>query len=379
MKIGIDIRNIGRQRTGSEAVVLELTKNVLRLDQDNEYFLLTDTDDLDVMGNIKKSLDLEGKGNAKIVSLRAKNKFAWALWAVPRYLRKERLDVFHTEYILPFFIPKNTKAITHIHDVSFEAHPEMIKKSDLLFLKFLIPRSIEKASRVIAVSEFTKKEIVKYYKTDPQKIDLVYNAVKEKELIIRSKDREEELRKKYGLPEKYVLYLGTLQPRKNVGALIEAFAMIKDQISDTKLVIVGNKKAHNFDEKIDEAIERNDLKNDVIFPGFVDEKDKLEMMGMAHVFAFLSFYEGFGLPLLEAMSQGVPVLSSRSSCLEEIGKNACLFVDPKDLDEIKNKLYTICTDEELRNGLVDSGKKRVNFFSWEKSAEQLLKIYNNQK
>ncbi|MDH4330652.1 MAG: glycosyltransferase family 4 protein [Candidatus Moranbacteria bacterium] len=377
MKIGIDIRNIGRQRTGSEVVVLELTKNVLKLDRENEYFLLTDTDDKAILENIKKALELDGKNNAKIVSLKAKNKFVWAAWVAPRYLHQNKLDVYHAEYILPLFIPKETRAITHIHDVSFKAHKEFIKKSDLLFLNILIPLSLKKAHKVIAISEFTKEEIIKYYGVKSEKIELIYNAVQTSRES--SRITSSELRQKYGLPEKYILYVGTLQPRKNIPALIEAFGKIAEKISDTKLVIAGNKKAHNFDKKIDETIKKNDLEDKVVFTGFIDEKDKADVFALAHVFAYPSFYEGFGLPLLEAMNEGVPVIAADSSSLKEIGGDACMFFDPADLDDFSQKLYTICVDEELRNKLVSSGKKRVNFFSWEKSAGQLQKIYQNKK
>jgi glycosyltransferase involved in cell wall biosynthesis len=378
MKIGIDIRNIGRQRTGSEAVVLELTKNILKIDHANEYFLFTDTEDRDVLDNIEKSLELEGVDNVRIISLKARNKFAWAFWAMPKYLRKNKLDVYHTEYILPFFIPKRTRAITHIHDVSFKAHKEFIKKTDLFFLNILIPYSIRRADTIIAISEFTRNEIEKYYKVDSEKIEMIHNAVNKKKDSLRTSNAE-EVREKYGLPEKYILYIGTLQPRKNVSSLIKAFARVSHQIPEIKLVVAGNKKAHNFDQEIDRSVESLKLDDKVVFPGFIDEKDKMVVYSGAHVFAYPSFYEGFGLPLLEAMSVDVPVISSSSSSLKEVGGDACLFFDPSDLDDLSKKLYTICIDEELRNNLVDSGRQRVSFFSWQKSAKQLLKIYQKQK
>lgn len=376
MKIGIDIRNIGKQRTGSEVVVLELTKNILKLDSENEYLLLTDTTDDNILENIRKDLELDDKKNAKIVSLKARNKFIWAAWTMPIFMRKHRLDVFHTEYILPFFIPKNVKVVTHIHDVSFKAYPEMIMKKDLFFLNTLIPRSIKRSDKIIAVSDFTKNEIVKYYDTRPEKIDVIYNSIN----IIKNNESEivaNEIKEKYNLPEEYILYLGTLQPRKNVSILLEAYAEIKEKIPGIELVIAGDRKAHNFDKKIDEVINKKDLDKDIFFCGFVDARDKSLVYKMAKVFVFPSFYEGFGIPILEAMSQNTAVLASDIPPHREVARDAALYFEPNNLDELKEKLYTICIDENLRNKLIVLEKARIEVFSWEKSAKKLLEIYKS--
>jgi glycosyltransferase involved in cell wall biosynthesis len=379
MKIGIDIRNIGKQKTGSEVVVLELTKNILKLDNENKYFLLTDTDKKDVLRNIKKDLDLDSKSNTQIISLKAKNKFIWAAWSMPIFMRKKKLDIFHTEYIVPFFVSKNTKIITHIHDVSFKAYRKMILKRDLFFLDMLIPRSIRIADKIIAVSEFTKKEILKYYEVDDSKIEVVYNSINIK-IPQESESRKAEIISKYNLPPSYILYLVTLQPRKNIAILIEAYAKIKDKIPNIKLVIAGNKKAHNFDKKIDKVISNNNLsQKDVVFCGYVDTPDKSLMYKMSEVFVFPSFYEGFGIPILEAITQGTPVIASDIPPHREVAKNSAIYFEPKDLDNLSKKLYNICVDKNLRNKLIDLGRVRINFFSWEKSAKKLLKIYKSLK
>lgn len=378
MKIGIDIRNIGKQRTGSEVVVLELTKNILELDRENEYLLFTDTTDETVLNNIKEKLNLADKKNAQIISLKAGNKFVWAAWTMPRYMHKNKLDVFHTEYILPFFIPKSIKVVVHIHDVSFKVYRQMILKKDLFFLDLLIPRSIKRADKIIAVSQFTKDEILKYYKVDEKKIAVVFNSIN-----VIEEDVTEELknavRVKYKLPENFILYIGTLQPRKNVPALIEAYAKIKNKI-DIKLVISGNKGAHNFDEKIEKAIARNNLTNkDIIFTGFIEIQDKTILYKMAQVFVYPSFYEGFGIPVLEAMSQGVPVLISDIGPHREVAGDAGIYFPPRDIDILANKLYNICVDKEKRSELTRLAVARVNFFSWKKSAQEMLNIFNSFK
>lgn len=376
MRIGIDIRNIGKQRTGDEVVFFNLVKNLAKIDAENEYFLFTDTADTAALRYITTNLGIENRNNFKIVSLRSLNKFIWNLCVLPDYLKKNPVDVFHTQYITPFFVPRNIKIITHIHDISFFAHPEFIKKSDLFFLKALIPVSLKRANKIIAVSQFTKDEIVKHYKIDPEKIEVVYNAVNED--FLRSDYSGNELfdiRKKYNLPEEYALYIGTLQPRKNIPMLVESFSKIKEKFPKIKLVLVGNRKAHNFDTRIDETIEKLKISDEVVFSGFVDEKEKGALFQLAKVFVFPSLYEGFGIPILEAISQKLPVLVSDIPVHREIAGDGALYFNPGSIDEMQEKLYNILADENLRENLVNLGLKRLDFFSWKKSAEKIFEIY----
>lgn len=375
MKIGIDIRNIGKQRTGDEVVFFNLVKNLGELDNSNEYFLFTDLAE-NVLPNISQKLGILGKPNFKIISLKSPNKFCWNMRVLPWYLRKNPVDVYHTQYITPFFVSRKIKVITHIHDVSFFVYPELIKKSDLFFLKLLMPRSIKRADKIVAISDFTKNEIVKYYKINPEKIEVVYNAVSDDFLENDYSGNELfQIRKKYNLPEKYFLYIGTLQPRKNIPILLEAFAKIKEKISDTKLVLAGNKNAHNFDVEIDRMIEKLQLEESIVFPGFIEEKDKAAIFFLAKAFVFPSLYEGFGIPILEAMSKKIPVLASKIPVHLEVAENGAFYFSKENVDEISEKLYTILEDKNLREKLIDLGKKRVDFFSWKKSAKKMLSVY----
>ena len=378
MRIGIDIRNIGKQRTGDEAVFFNLVKNLAKIDDRNEYFLFTDILDENVLAEISQKFEISGNPNFKIIPLKSPNKFCWNLRTLPNYLKKNPVDVYHTQYITPFFVSKNIKIITHVHDVSFLAYPEFIKKSDLFFLKLLIPKSLKRADKVIAVSEFTKKEIIKYYGIDSEKIEVVYNAASEE--FLQSDYSGEELfaiRRKYNLPEKYILYIGTMQPRKNIPMLIGAFAEIKKSIPEIRLVLAGNINAHNFDGRIEKEIKRLNLSNEVIFPGFVEEKDKSALFQLAEVFVFPSLYEGFGIPILEAMSMKLPVLSSNIPVHIEIAEEASLYFDPLRLDDFSEKLYNSLTDQNLREKSIYLGYQRAMLFSWEKSAEKVLNIYKS--
>jgi glycosyltransferase involved in cell wall biosynthesis len=376
MRIGIDIRNIGKKRTGDETVFFNLVKNLAEIDNSNKYLLFTDIADITVLQYAVKKLNIENKNNFEIVSLRSANKFIWNLWTLPQYLKKNPVDVYHTQYVVPFFVSKKIKIVTHIHDVSFNAYPELISKKDLFFLKILIPWSLKRADRIIAISEFTKKEIIKYYSINPEKIEVVYNAISDDFSVSDfSPEILEEVRRRYNLPENFILYVGTMQPRKNIPRLIETFSIIKNKIPEIKLVLVGDRSAHNFDKKIDEAISKNNIRDSIIFPGYINQEDIAEVYNLSRIFVFPSLYEGFGIPILEAMSQKIPVLLSDIPVNHEIAKDAGLYFNSESLDEISEKLYNSLTDENLRNKLKDLGFQRVKFFSWKKSAEKLLEIY----
>ncbi|MFA6160109.1 MAG: glycosyltransferase family 1 protein [Parcubacteria group bacterium] len=381
MKIGIDIRLIGKKQTGSEAVFFNLSKNLAKIDSENEYKLFTDITDKNILEKIKKDLEITSKNNFEIISLPTRNKFSWNFWTLPRYLRKKPVDVYLTQYITPWFVPKKVKIITIIHDISFEFFPQFIKFWDLLFLKSLIPKSLKRADEIIAVSKFTQDEIIKYYKIDPKKVDWFHNAVSEDFLVQDiSEEKIKAIKKKYNLPDRYILYIGTLQPRKNIPALIEAFILLKVELNlklklnSLKLVIAGG-KGHNYDKLIDEVVRRNNLAEDVFFPGYIDEEDKAGILKGADVFVFPSFYEGFGLPILEAMSLGVPTIVSDIPPHREIVGSTALFFKPEIPGELTQKIKEIVSNDLTRDSLSKNGKLQAEKFSWQKTAQKLLDIF----
>lgn len=379
-KIGIDIRNIGKKRTGDEAVFFNLVKNLAKIDSQNKYLLFTDITDTTILQSIVVSAGIENKDNFKIIPLIAakplRNKFGWNIWTLPRYLRRNPVDIYLTQYITPFFIPKKIKIAAIIHDVSFKVYPQYIKFSDLFFLKILIPISLRRADKIIGVSKFTAEEIKKYYKATGDKVVWIHNAVSDD--FLRQDISPEKIlsvKKKYALPNEYILYIGTLQPRKNIPVLIEAYAKIKHKIG-AKLVIAGG-RGHNFDRRIDTAVSKLDLKNDVFFPGFIDEEDKAAIMKGARVFCFPSLYEGFGIPILEAMAAGTPVIASNIPPHREIAGESGLFFEPKSPEDLAGKIQKIFDNPDLGGILAKKGQTRAQNFSWEKTARELVSIFKS--
>ena len=369
----IDIRLLGKKRTGDEAVFFNLTKELLALDQEHEYWLLTDEKDPSVLLQLQNSLGCVDQKNVRIVSLSGKNRFLWNLVTLPWFLFRHRVDVYHTQYILPLCIPKRTRVLLHIHDVSFKAYPELIGWKDRFFLALLIPRSLRRASRILVPSQFTKDEIRRYYGTAEEKIVVIPNAVSDVFLV--TSVGETALQEKYSLPKRFILFVGTLQPRKNIPLLIRAFAEVTKRIPDIELVIVGNRQGLHFDSAIDSVIEELDLSMKVHFPGYIAEEDLPGIMRCASLFVFPSFYEGFGIPLLEAMSQNVPVACSDIPCLREVAGDAAQYFDPMSVASCQEKLYTLLIQKELRESVVALGKSRSSFFLWKKSATLLSRVY----
>ena len=378
MVMAIDIRLIGKKRTGDEMVFRYLTRELVKLEHEARVFLLTDETDPKKIEIIGKELGTEGMTNVEIISLSSSNRYGWNLWVVPRFLRSRKVDVFHTQYILPFFVPKRTLLFAHIHDISFKVFPEMIGWKDRIFLSLLIPRTLRIADRILAVSEFTKTEIMNRYHVAGERIVVIPNAVGDEFSSRASEDDISRVRAKYSLPEKFVLAVGTMQPRKNIAFLVRAFAEASKRIPDLKLVLVGKRYGYRYDLEIEHAIEESHAEEQVIFPGYVDATDMPALYAGARVFAFPSLYEGFGIPILEAFSQNTPVVASDIAPSREVAGSAGFFFDATSIASAVEMLYNVTIDENLRSQLSTRGKDRVMFFSWEKSARLLRDIFRER-
>jgi glycosyltransferase involved in cell wall biosynthesis len=378
MIIAIDIRLVGKKRTGDEAVCRSLTRELIKIEREVTLLLLTDEMNPENIQALQRELGTEGRENIEIVSLAASNRYIWNLYTVPRFLRERRVDVFHTQYILPFFVPKRTKLFAHIHDISFKVFPELISWKDRVFLSLLIPRTMRLADRILAVSAFTKDEIMKYYGVLPERTVVVPNAVGDAFLVRANEEDIERTRSRYALPKQFVLAVGTMQPRKNIAFLVRVFAEVRKRLPDLKLVLVGKRNGYRYDRGIDAAIAECGVEDGILFPGYVAEEDLPAVYASACVFAFPSQYEGFGIPILEAFSQGAPVMASDIPPSREVGGDAVLLCDGTSIARASELLYNVIIDENLRSRLSECGKTRLSSFSWEKSARILQKLFRER-
>lgn len=283
------------------------------------------------------------------------------LW-ISKLLGKYLNVFFSPAHYIPRFCPFRT--VVTIHDLSYLYFPNEFLKKDLYQLKNWTEYALKNSEKIIAVSKTTKKDIVHEYGIPDRKIEVIYNGY-EDPIHGLAEIKEDNI-----FP--YFLYIGTVQPRKNLDTLITAFAQFRKTHPEYKLIIAG-KKGWLY-ENIFIQVEKLEMKDHVLFPGFVSEEQKNNLYKKAAAFILPSLYEGFGIPLLEAMAHECPVISSFSSSLPEIGGEACLYFDPKSSEDLVEKLNTIITNKELVKKLIALGKKRITFFSWNETGKNTLHI-----
>jgi len=261
------------------------------------------------------------------------------------------------------------KQLPVIHDINFLHHPKDSKWLTSRYYNYYFPKFAREAARIATVSEFSKKEISRHYKIDPDKIDVVYNGIhsffKPLDEITKQKTRE-----KFSYGKNYFVSVGSLHPRKNIPALIKAFSLFKKEShSDLKLVLAGPGFWGLAD--IHKALDDSGVKEDIIFTGRLSDDELANVLGSALALTFIPYYEGFGIPLVEAMEAEVPIITSNVTSLPEVAGDAALLVDPKEVTDIKNAMLRIFHEENLRKVLIAKGIIQKQKFSWDKSAELL--------
>jgi glycosyltransferase involved in cell wall biosynthesis len=294
----------------------------------------------------------------------------WTQFALPfnLLLDSKRPDVFFSpSHYAPRFFPGPT-AIS-IMDLSYTHFPELFTKHDLYQLVNWTKYSAKNARKIFTISNFSRDDIIKTYRKSPKDVVTIYLGIKPvlgKYQVLSMED----LKKKFGISKPYILFVGTLQPRKNIAKLIEAFSLLKNK--DTQLVIVG-KKGWLWEEIL-AAPKKFNIEDRVKFLDFVGNEDLPSLYKNALCFVLPSLYEGFGLPVLEAMKFGCPTVISDVSSLPEVGGDASLYFDPQSVDDIAQKLNTVISDEKLRAEMVEKGYNQIKKFSWEKTAKETLKV-----
>lgn len=299
----------------------------------------------------------------------------WTQFSLPLdlYTHAPRPEVFFTpSHYAPRFSPM--PCVTAIMDVSYLHYPRLFKYTDLYQLKQWTGYSIKKAKKVFTISKASKSDIIAAYNVSEEKVVVTYPGIKG---IVRTKSEKEDMeiiKKKHGIKGEYILFVGTLQPRKNLTRLIEAFSILKEKKDNknVELVIVG-KKGWLY-EDILKAPSRFGVKDDVRFLDFIGDEELPSLYKNALFFILPSLYEGFGLPVLEAMANGCPVIVSNVSSLPEAAGEAALYVDPEKVEDIAEKMDSLLQNSSLREELVQKGLKQVKKFSWDKTARQTLEI-----
>ena len=301
----------------------------------------------------------------------ARHPLLWKLWydiKVPVILKRYKVDVFVS---CDGFCSLGTKVpqCLVVHDLAFLHYPSTIKKSHLLFYKRYTPKFLGKAISIATVSEFSKKDIIAQYGTDAKKINVVYNGVKEIFNPINN-DAKATIKNKYTDGKEYFIYAGSIHPRKNLITLLKAFSVFKKrQQTNMKLVLAG-RLAWQY-ESFEKDLKSYKYRNDVVLTGYVEDAVLADIIGAAYAQVYPSLFEGFGVPVLEAMRCDVPVITSADSAMQEIAKDAALYADANSHTDIANKMMLLYKDENLRKELILKGRQIVKQYSWDKTATLL--------
>lgn len=369
MRIGIDARIYGPDFTGIGRYVHELISNLLEIDDENEYVLFMNSPEYEDFTPPNKRVT-KVLANARHYSFSEQFTF-WLM------LRKQKIDLMHfTHFNAPILYTR--PSIVTIHDLTLHFYPG--KKMTSLYRRLayqLVIKSVTRhASRVIAVSENTKKDLIELTKVPSRKIEVIYEGVNPEFKEVTKRSVLSDIKKKYGIVKPFILYTGVWRSHKNLVNLIKAFSYLKrDENFDGQLVITG--KEDPLYVEVKSTIQNLGLEGDIVFTDMVPEVDLPALYSAATVYVFPSLYEGFGLPPLEAMACGTPVAASKAACIPEIcGEGNAIFFDPYDPTDISDSVMKIWVNESLQQELISKGRERVKDFSLRKMAKEVLKMYH---
>jgi glycosyltransferase involved in cell wall biosynthesis len=370
MTIGIDASRANKiEKTGTEWYSYHLIQELKKITDPKDQFILYSRENL--RGDLG---ELPMNWQSRVLNWSPKKlwtqaRLSWEMWQRPPEM------LFVPAHTIPLIHPK--KVVTTCHDVAFFRLPEAYGWLALKYHKFATKFAIRRAAKIICVSEFTKNELIEFFKISSERIAVVPNGFDSgRYKIIEDRGAVAEVLRKYKIAEPYILYAGRLELKKNIPGLIEAFKSLKKNYKQPlKLVLVGQPD-FGF-EKVAKAIADNNLQNDVIMPGWVGKEDLPYLMNGARAFVFPSLYEGFGIPVLEAMACGTPVVCSGITALREVAGEAAYLVDPYFPENIAEGINRVLTDEHLREDLKIRGLARVKDFSWERCARETWAVLKN--
>ena len=292
----------------------------------------------------------------------------WFEWMVPPVLRKHNVDLFLSPdgYLS---LNSEKKQLAVIHDINFEYYPRHLPYAARKYLRYYFPKFAEKASRIATVSQFSKEDIIRHYEADPERIDVVYNGVSEEYKPISNSEKI-TARAKFTKGYDYFIFVGSIQPRKNLTQIFKAFDKFKkDNDTRIKLLIVGEKRW--WTKAITRAFDAMKFKNDVIFTGRLEQEELSIALAASIALVYVSFFEGFGIPIVEAMNCDVPVITSNVTSMPEVAGKAGIYVSPFDSNSIKEGMEKAAFDTKLVAQLIEEGKEQRKKFSWDKTAELL--------
>ena len=364
VRIGIDARKL--HDFGIGTYIRNLLRQLARQDHETEFVLLSRPDDHAFLAALGE--------NFRPVTETAGNYSLSEQIRIPLALKREKVDLYHApHYVLPPLV--SCRSVVTIHDCIHLMFPQYLpNRMALQYAKRSMAVAARRATRVLTVSESSKRDIIRFFGTPAGKIDVIHNAYDERFAVEPPEEEVVRVRERYQLQARFVLYAGNVKPHKNLERLIEAFHLVRNRgLDDLKLVMIGDDISHYA--ALRRAVHRHQLHQYVRFFGYVPEETLAVMYRLAAAFVFPSLYEGFGLPPLEAMASGTPVVTSSVSSLPEVAGNAAVLVDPYDPAAIADGVHRVLTDAALAADLREKGLARARQFSWETSVRRVREIY----
>ncbi|MFN8004690.1 MAG: glycosyltransferase family 1 protein [Acidobacteriota bacterium] len=371
MHIGIDAHAIGAQQGGNETYIRNLIRALAALDADNRYTIY--------LANAQAAAEWQNgfvvqHPNFSVRLLPPPTPLVRVPVFLTYELRRRPVDVLHVQYTAPPFCP--APVVATIHDLAFEHLPETFTRRGSLQLKLTVRRTARRAARIATVSEYSRQDLLRTYRLAPEKVVTTYNGIEPHFTTqTRAADEAAQVRQRFGIAREFLLAVGSLQPRKNLERLIRTYARLRREQPDfaPQLVIVGRKLW--LAESIFAEVSRQPWASDVILTGYVSDDDLPALYRTASAFVYPSLFEGFGLPPLEAMACGTPVITSNISSLPEVAGSAALLIDPLNEQELAAALQRILNDQPLRARLRAEGVRQAAKFTWRDAAEKTLQLY----
>lgn len=365
MKIGIDARLVFYNRAGIGQYILQLIQALESLPiPEDEFVILKSRKDPSVLaqsnGFVHKSLWTPSHNRFEQQLLRFE-------------ISRLNLDLLHSPDFIPPF-RRNCKSVITIHDLAFLLYPHFLTKESARYYG-QIDQAWRKTDHIIAVSEATKADSIKLLGVPEKKITVIHEAANPIYRPLPAEEARRHARQKYDLDTDFILFVSTIEPRKNLPGLLKAYRRLRDEYRREELLVLAGSKGWLWEE-VYQTVDDLDLKEHVVFLGRVPSEDLVYLYNAARLFVHPSFYEGFGLTPLEAITCGTPVIVSNISALPEIVGDAALMVDPHDIDGLTVAMWRALTDEEIRQDLIAKGFKRAAKFSWEEAARKTLEVYH---
>ncbi len=367
MRIAVNTRLLIKNKLeGIGWFAYESLKRICAAHPEHEFFFIFDR---------KWDDEFIFSGNITPVSVmpQARHPLLYYLWfehGIPKLLRKLKPDLFFSpEGFLPLGIKE--KSVNVFHDLSFEHQPKNLPPVERFYCRRFSPKSAGQSTRIATVSEYSKQDIVKTYGVNPDKIDVVYNGANTAYAPVSLEDQQ-EVRQKFSGGNPYFLFVGALHPRKNLVNLFKAYDIFRRQYPDMfKLVIVGAKMYWTKD--IEETYRKMVFRNDVVFTGRLNTSELKQVLGSAHALTYVSYFEGFGIPIVEAFYCDTPVITSNVTSMPEVAGDAALLINPFSANSIAEAMIEIASDDQIRQDLIKKGRQRRKLFSWDQTAERLWK------